>query len=267
MNAHSFTDSFNKHADTLRDATAKQELDDFNHATSGADVGRMQKHGMGVGIDPSTGEKKGSAAQRLARTLDWLLLNDAAYAETYEQAFGAVFEAAEKAADLLERLLGERAADTAAVASLEQRAATLPDGRKVFRDEEGAVVDTKGQTIEDDLAAGILWRGDEPTYEEYRAANDRVAALDAAINTLQGIETELGGLQGQLNDKDAPPTADGLDDIQNRADALSDRIDEITVKTQHTMDRKVGFDSSENVQSLDVSAKANVVIPPMNIGG
>ncbi len=65
-----------RYSQLFRAAAARDDRDDYNHAVSGADVGCIQRHGVRVEIDPITGEKKGSAAQRAARTLDWLLAND-----------------------------------------------------------------------------------------------------------------------------------------------------------------------------------------------
>lgn len=219
-----YTDLFN--ARSLADQMRKLDIDDLNHAIAGVDVGRMRKHIQQSEIDPGTGRKT-SASERLARTLQWLLLNDENYALAHKTAVTSVNDAMDAAAQALSDVRAALLQTTADIEDILNRAATLPNGRKVFRDENGNVVDQDGNAISSELAETIIWRGDEPTYEEYRAKMDSKDDLRLALNELLGIETELGGYQGELNDNDSPPTLDRLDDIKDRSDELRDRVDQI----------------------------------------
>lgn len=75
-----YTDLFNTRA--LTEEFRKLERDDYNHAIAGVDVGRMRNHLPNAATDSITGKKE-TAAARLARTLQWLLLNDENYARAH----------------------------------------------------------------------------------------------------------------------------------------------------------------------------------------
>ncbi len=81
-------DDYKAHSRRMAAADAALDQDDYNNAVSGADVGRIQRHAARQEIDPMTGEKKGSAAARHARTLQWLLENDVGYAAAHRATAG-----------------------------------------------------------------------------------------------------------------------------------------------------------------------------------
>lgn len=256
-----YSDYFNTRA--LNEQHRKLELDDLNHAIAGVDVGRMRKHIPGTAIDPVTGKKE-SVADRIARTLRWLLLNDENYARAHRAAVTATNDAMNAAAQALSDINTDLMQTTADIDDILNRAATLPDGRKVFRDVNGKVVDQDGNVIAQALADGIMWRGDEPKYDEYRAATDHLDDLKRARDELLGIETELGGYQDELNDDENPVSPVMLDDITKRSDDLRDRINEIeqslahnapeqTRPTEPTSEFRVESDGSDLTKSLSIS--------------
>lgn len=246
------------YSEVFRRAASQQDLDDYNNAVSGADVGRIQRHGMRVEIDPITGERKGSAAQRAAQTLDWLLANDLIYAHAYETAARQVNATLDRAGDILDRLLDERADVMDALAKTLENAATLPDGRKVFLDKNGVVRDADGNAIDAELAAGIVWKGNEPSYEDIAALKKRAESLDAAINDVRGIEAELGGLQGELSDNDAPATLERVEDIEKRGRELSDRLEKIEAQNYGISKQAVAEIQEQIPAPVDTS---NVPLP------
>lgn len=95
----SLTDSFNTMVAIESARLDRFAFDDYRNAISGAETGRYRKHIKVDDIDPTTGEKKKSAEER---TLDWLLLNDAAYAKAYNAAKTAVDDTLAQASKLLE---------------------------------------------------------------------------------------------------------------------------------------------------------------------
>lgn len=133
-----FTDLFNVRS--LGDQMRKLDVDDLNHAIAGVDVGRMRKHIQQSETDPRTGRKT-SAAERLSRTLQWLLLNDESYALAHRVAMTTTNDAMDAAAQALSDVKAALMQATADIEDILNRAATLPDGRKVFRDGNGKVVD------------------------------------------------------------------------------------------------------------------------------
>jgi hypothetical protein len=240
-------EDYRSYAELFRAKATAEDVDDYNRAVSGADVGRILKHGAASGyVDPVTGKKRSSSQDAVQRTLDWLLQNDAVYAQSWHQTSQLLSDVANEADLLLTRLLNERDALSDQIDNAVDRAATLPDGRKVFRDKDGNAVDADGNRIEDDLAAGIIWRGDEPTFEEYIALTDRLTRLENAIRDVHGIETELGGMRNELEDQEAPPSQDELDSFQGRADDFRDRLNRIQDDLDRHADRTnaASFDGS-----------------------
>lgn len=237
----------------FRAVAAQQDIEDYNHSVSGADVGRIQRHGVGVEVDPITGERKGSAAQRAAQTLDWLLANDLIYAQAYETATRQVNATFDRAGNILDQLLDERADVMDELAETLENAATLPDGRKVFLDKDGVVRDADGNAIDAELAAGIVWKDDEPSYEDIAALKKRAESLDATINDVRGIEAELGGLQGELSDNDAPATLERIEDIEKRGRDLNIKLDEIEADVAQVL--KEPDTSVDNTQDVDLGTE------------
>ncbi len=250
------------YSEMFRAVAAQQDLDDYNNAVSGADVGRIQRHGARSEIDPLTGEKKGSAAQRAARSLDWLLANDLVYVQAYESASREVSATFELASDILERLLREQTLVTDQITELTDSAATLSDGRKVFKDKDGLVRDADGEVIDDMLAAEIVWNGDEPSYEEFVALQDRADKLDAAINEVRGIGIGLGGLQGELADNETPPDVGRLKEIEQRGQELDKRLEEIEamnfdLSAQASAELEIRMPAPTSIAAADLPTKLN----------
>lgn len=150
---------------------------------------------------------------------------------------------------------------TAGIESMFDRAATLPDGRKTFRDQYGNVVDRDGNVIAEELADGIVWQGDEPTYEEYLAQRARIEKLQDARNELLGIEAELGGHQNDLTNNDEPPSPDRLDDIKDRADELRNRVSAIQSEFVREVENKTNLDTTTPEQGVELSEKSQTTLP------
>jgi hypothetical protein len=81
---------------------------------------------------------------------------------------------------------------------------------------------------------------------------------------VRGIETELGGLRGELMDDDAPATLDRVKEIENGSIDFGSRLNAI----QHGLDQGAGMAMSkaENVETPAMSARSEVVLPTIRIG-
>ena len=215
-------DSAKTYSEMFRVAAANQDVADYHDAIAGRDVGRIGKNFARSDVDPQTGDKGKDRSGAVQRTLDWLLLNDADYALAHTAAMGALVDAERAVTDGLADILDRLADERASLAHLADRAARLPDGTLVFRNADGDVVDADNNPIPDEFAAGIEWRGDEPSYEEYRDRKDRIEQLEQAERELRGIETELGDIRGELTNQQEPPTQERLGELEDRVDELRD---------------------------------------------
>ncbi|MEM9128236.1 MAG: hypothetical protein AAGA97_00720 [Pseudomonadota bacterium] len=258
-----YSDHFNSR--TLIEQHRKLEVDDYNHAIANVDVGRMRKHIPEAATDPITGKKE-TAAERVTRTLQWLLINDLNYALAHRAADTATNDAMDAAASALSDIKAALKQSTADIEDILNRAATLPDGRKVFRDGQGGVVDQDGNRIAQDIADGIIWRGDEPTYHEYRTEIDRADALRRANDEVLGIEAELGGFQGELSNEEHPATKERIGTITERSNSLRDRIAEIEASISSSPNDAKPDPSNIEQQQSAPDRLADTELPSIQIG-
>ena len=141
---------------------------------------------------------------------------------------------------------------------MEGRAARLLDGTLVFRDANGDVLTADGHPVPDEDAAGIEWRGDEPSYEEYRSQRDWIEALEQAERELRGIETELGDIRGELTDQQEPPTPPRLGELEERSKELQDRAERVVSEHVH--------DVAAPSQALAETVPTASQIPTIQVG-
>ncbi len=262
-----YFDVFNAASLALAERLLAEDRDDYNHATTGADVGRQRRHIRDKDTDPLTGEKRKGGSSAVQRTLDWLLLNDASYSAAHQSAMLALTDAESSVADGLTEIVEALAPARRTLEDMEERAARLPDGTLVFRNANGDVLTADGHLVPDEDAAGVEWRGDEPTYEDYREQRDRIEALEQAERELRGIETELGDIRGELTDQQEPPTEDRVGELEDWASQLSERAG--SIRNQAIMDHTAP-------EQNDLSAEANSIaateipdattIPTINLG-
>jgi len=86
-----WTDSFNEHAESLRAAREQQDFDNLQHTLSGVETGQQTRHGLSRDTSgSSSGGKRKSVAEQIRETLEWLLLNNPAYARIHKAAMSSL---------------------------------------------------------------------------------------------------------------------------------------------------------------------------------
>lgn len=190
------------------------DLRDFNDELAGLDIRAPRFHSAAFIEERREGRSggRGSTAQReYASFLQMLLATNAAYARLYNDTLSLLRDA--EAATERAIAKAQQALDEART-TLEQtlgRAATLPDGTRVFRDARGQVWTEHGQRVSDADAARIEWRGDEPGYERFKAESEAVAGGLSRLEELQGFRVNtLGHIRGRMMDQDSPASPDEL---------------------------------------------------------
>ncbi len=222
------SDDFQSYSELFRVKAAAQDFDDLQDAISGRDVGRQRKHIRNNDRDPITNKKRKDGSDAVQRTLDWLLLNDPDYARLHNDAMDRLRDAEART----ERILNQ--ATTALNETREEiedslaRAAKLPDGTAVFRDDQGRVRYEDGSFVDDELAALVVWTGQEPGYEEHSALLDRESELESVIDQLRDYQTDvLGTARDRLMDNANPLSPDQLEDVIEGTDwNVPDRLAE-----------------------------------------
>ncbi len=257
-----FSDSFNEHADSLCETRKRDDFDNLQHSLSGVETGKQVRHGLSKDTSGSVfGDKRKTITEQIRETLDWLLLNNPAYAGAHEAAMMSLQSAEQAASSVLDKVLSALDRELIALDNLLGRAASLPDGRKVFRDKNGDVRSEDGSIIGDDLAMLIVWRGREPTYEEYQSQLNRVEELRQASDELRGVEVELGGIRGELRDNESPPSLGCVDELKKRSQKLEERVHGIHVEAFGKMPLQTELqEASELDTDLQMETKAISVV-------
>ncbi len=227
-NEHEFrlTERFARHA---------RDFDDFQNEMAGLDTGRMKRFlpDGAQSADPN-GKSASKRAEALTR-LQLMLIENPAYAALFEETATILTDAQSRLDAFLESI---RAQIDQSIVVLEEKldgAAHLPDGTKVFKDQTGQIRTQDGGAVPADLAATILWNGNEPSYEDVQAHIARLNRLKELESDIQSGQAEIGDMQAGMEDDDNPLSEDDLKDFGQRAqdiaDSLEQEMDETLAKT------------------------------------
>lgn len=161
-------------------------------------------------------------AERQAEMLTRLqmMMRDPAYAALHEDTTRRLREAQnnlDKMREQAQQILDE---ENDAIARMEARAARDSDGRAVFRDQGGDVRYADGAQVPAAEAAAIVWRGDEPGFEERYARGERRAQAESILTDINAGQAEIGDMQEQQENDHDPASADDLTAMGERADEL-----------------------------------------------
>lgn len=243
---------------TLRDAfaEAKRRVDeqDFHAEMSGRDTFKIARF-LSTEQREDRREHRSSQARRAdgMSRLQSLLASNAAYAKLYNGTFDDLRGAESGADAALAELEAAHAKAQQELRDMEERAAKLPDGRCAFMNKNGDVVDEHGGRVSDTDAASIHWRGDEPTYEDFTAQQKYVDDLSRSIDTMRGIQVDLGEVREELSDKDSPPK-------HERVGKLGEKIESLNRQTQQNL----GVIRQDQVKPADIqlSGSQMMMLPP-----
>lgn len=227
----------------------QQDFDDLQNEISGAETGRIRRF---LTNDVSTPEGQRKKRERDAFESQLLsLLLDPVYRAKYDETMNALQDAEQRTEAALNRLNQMILDETRSLEDMEKRAARLPDGTQVFKDEKGSVRTADGQAIEGYLVDTILWSGDEPDFETYQQQHQKLDHLRQTLRATEFYRDDvLGNARDRMSDEDNPPDMDELDQI------LRDIEDKMPKAVQDIQP------AAENV-SPDVEASANVTLPSL----
>lgn len=212
--------------ESFADAKRRVDLNDFNDEMAGRDNYKIARF---LSADQREERKEqrsghGRRAEGMSR-LQLLLSTNAAYSQLYNETLrdlGDAEDATDRAIAKAEAALAE------AQQLLEQtlnRAATLPNGTRVFRDARGNVLNERGERVSEADAARIEWRGDEPAYEQFLEDSESVKDRLTRLEVLQGYRVDtLGGIRDRMMDEENPPSKQEMEgfrrEIHERMPAL-----------------------------------------------
>lgn len=213
-----FDDELNA-KESLRAELRQRDFDDLQNEVAGRETGRAARF-LPEGARGHDAAEKRRAEQAETLTRLQLMMRDPAYAVLHQDMTRRLREAQNSLDEMRERaqqLLNE---ENEAIVRLDARAAKDSSGRAVFKDEYGEARYTDGMMVSEDEAAGIVWRGDEPTLAEREAKAERLAHIEAILADIDAGQVEIGGMQDRLEDEDNPPSIDELNAMGEHADEL-----------------------------------------------
>lgn|GEM_PF-2018869 len=249
-----FTDSFNVHAKSLIAAADQQDFENLQNTLSGLETGQQSRHGLSKDErDPITGKKRKTISEQIQETLEWLLLNDEQYKITYEKLHASLISAEETTEATLQNFSHLLKHAEHVLEGMKDRAAKLPNGTIILRDKEGKLRTEDGDIISDDIAATVIWSGNEPSYESFKNQQQQVFDLETSVNELRKIETELGSIRGQATDNEKPVSVETLEGFTKRTDDIKTRVEEIQ---KNVSERNLEITSTR--VDLDEVSKLNI---------
>lgn len=215
--------------ETLKARFARQAQDDadLQNEIAGRDVGRIGRFlPEAAQSGGSSGNKSREERAEALTRLQMALMTNAAYAQAFRETTDALNDAQNRLDTVLERVRREIDLTEAALEDKRGRAARLEDGTRVYRDQNGAVRTEDGEIVADALAAGIVWKGDEPTYESMQADRERAERLKGIERDAQDGQARIGEMQADIRDEDNPKTEDALDAIREEAEEIVGGVEE-----------------------------------------
>jgi len=236
----------------FRAAERRQDFADLQNEQQGLETGRMARFLSEEARDRRKPGGESRAREREMSRLQHLLATNAAYAAAYDATWQALETAEDETAAALAVLSHKAAAETDRLQAIRDTSARLPDGTRVFRDNDGTVWTGHGRLVEPKAAESIVWTGREPGYEEFRAARDALAKTEARIAEIKRYQVDvLGHARDRLTDDDNPPDLEELETIKEQI--------ETQMPTQ-----VMEIDASQAVEiTTDLGASANVTVPKL----
>ena len=212
----SYLADFNAISAAQREMDRAQMLHDLNTEMSGADTGRMVRVRHADTDDATIAGKRGKQSSDALSALDLALMSDPAYADLYHDTFDNLRDAetaTERALAKVEQALTDA---KAALETTLDRAATLDDGTRIFKDTQGHVWTEHGERVDPVIASRIEWQGHEPTRETYLIREQAVADAHDDIAELRGYQVTLGEFRERMSDEGNPITVNELEKIAER---------------------------------------------------
>lgn len=212
----SYLADFNEISKAQVDHDQAQALDDLNIERQGLSVGRTPRFLGDNALEAIATGKRGKDGGDSA--LEFALLSTTSFTQLYDQAWDGLRNAEAATERALERAEQVLADNIAALSTTLDRAATLPEGPRMFRDENGQVRNEHGEQVDPVLAATIEWQGHEPSYEAFLTRSEAVADAQERIAVIRGYQVTLGEHRETIQDKDNV-TRDQVEDVIDRIES------------------------------------------------
>ncbi|MEM9494985.1 MAG: hypothetical protein AAGA09_03195 [Pseudomonadota bacterium] len=199
-----------------------QDFEDLNRELAGISGNRAARFLLRGENSAADGENKRRSRDHAKQTqLDLLMMNPV---------FADAYRAAQRTADDIQDLLNERRAQLAenierlesVVEDLEDGTIKLADGRAVFRDEQGRLVDGDKNALTPAEIASITDPGGVADYAPYGQAKDALKTARKRHGTYDDYQDRIDDARKRLKD---PPDKDAVEDVQKDLDDLKRELE------------------------------------------
>lgn len=205
------------------DKRRREDVEDLQNEIAGRETGRRARF-LPNGPRSEEAERK-KREERAFQTRLAELLADPIYRAKYETAIRVLNSAEQATEAALAQIDIDLAAAHDNLRDIQDRAARLPDGTRVYRDADGNIRREDGSLVDAVLVDTILWTGDEPSFEAYRDAVGTIEELERAQKEVEGYRDRiLGPSRDRIMDEDNPPSSDELDQIIERLEDMPDIV-------------------------------------------
>lgn len=208
-------DDFELMAAFQRARAREQDERDLYDAAAGRETGRIRKPNFQDRKQEAETRRK-QREQSAVLTALARMLADPVYAARYESFGIKLREAEAQAEQALAAVEAELVDARNDLQHIEESANRLPDGRLVFRSEDGRIVDADGQVIGEDEAATILWNENAQSYEQYLEVRRRAEEVQARVEAIRRYMIEvLGYARDRWEDENNPITEEEMDELED----------------------------------------------------
>ena len=193
-------------------ARQRRDFDDFQSEIAGRETGRRARFLPNAAHSEDAKRKEREA--RAFRSHLAALLTDPIYRAKHDAAMSALTKAETATDTALQHIEDALAEAQTRLETIQDKAARLPDGSRVYKDANNNVRRDDGSIVDPVLVDTIIWSGNEPSFENYRAAQDSIVALEQSKRDILGYQNDvLGPARDRVTDEDNPPSLEELDGI------------------------------------------------------
>lgn len=208
------TNDFDKIENAAAEKRQAQDISDLNDERAGNLTGRIARF-LSPELRAELIAKRNGTHSTAMSALEYMLLNNAAYAEIYSNTMDALETAEQATARALSKATAYGETTKTTLADTLEQAAQLPNGTRVFSDEQNRVWTQDDILVEEDQADKIEWRGNEPSRETFHAQRKVAQKAQNSITEILTYQTDvLGRIRGEMNNSDKPPISEDMERFQ-----------------------------------------------------
>jgi hypothetical protein len=202
-----------------------RDFDDLQNEMAGNVTGRVSRFLPPEAAGASAADKRRTERAEALTRLQLMVMANPEYAALYRDTMNGLRETQNDLDRLRERALRLLGEEDDAIAAIDARAARDSKGQPVFRDRNGEVRYADGERVPDEESDTILWRGDEPGFEERCDHAERRERIAEVVADIDAGQAEIGEMQERLEDSDNPPSAEELQGIDRRRQEIAESLE------------------------------------------